>query len=484
METVSVILLVVVIGLIVAFLLRSRTEGGRAPELEREQERLVDEVAELKRQLGDAQQELRTLREEAATLRADSSNQAKRIEELAGERDQARSNLETAQANLGQTRERLAEVEAAHETREQELEQRRTELETRFQEIAANVTESTREQFIKEFRDLTKQQSEASAELVGNTVKPLHESLQKLDQGNQEMEKARENAYADLRRTLLSSNEAIATLSGATGDLREALRSPQVRGLWGEQQLQNVIEAAGLREHVDYGSQETHGTARPDVIVRIPGDRSVVIDAKTPFDSYLNALAAEDDASERSLLNQHAASLYQHAGDLGKKDYSQRVGDALDFVILFVPSDAILDAALKVRPALWEDSWRQHRVLLATPGSLIAFLRAVALVWQQQKVQENAQEIADAARELYDRLGVYSGHVLKLGNQLSTVVNTYNQSVGSFQSRVLPQARRIEDLSEIEQSRRIEEPEPIVTEPRELRAPEVREFPDRVETAD
>ena len=407
-----------------------------------------------------------------------------RLEELKRERDDARAEAKTLSEQNANLKVELGNAQTANKANERAFETYREQLQEQFIGIAANVTESTREQFIKEFRDLTKQQSEASAELVGNTVKPLHESLQKLDKGNQEMEKARENAYADLRRTLLSSNEAIATLSGATGDLREALRSPQVRGLWGEQQLQNVIEAAGLREHVDYGSQETHGAARPDVIVRIPGDRSVVIDAKTPFDSYLNALAAEDDASERSLLNQHAASLYQHAGDLGKKDYSQRVGDALDFVILFVPSDAILDAALKVRPALWEDSWRQHRVLLATPGSLIAFLRAVALVWQQQKVQENAQDIADAARELYDRLGVYSGHMLKLGNQLSTVVNTYNQSVGSFQSRVLPQARRIEDLSEIEQSRRIDEPDPIVTEPRELRAPEASELPDRLEAAD
>ncbi len=465
MEIVIGLVIGLAVGALIAFIVHRQASALRTELDEAKESALRTEIAKT-----EAQSEVEARKREADNMLA--------------ERNQAREALGLREQELSRSKSQLAEVQADHAARIEELDKYRADLEERFRGIASSVTQSTREDFIKEFRDLTKQQSDASAELVGNTVKPLQESLQKLDRGNQELEKARENAYADLRRTLLSSNEAIATLQSATGDLREALRSPQVRGLWGEQQLQTVIEAAGLREHIDYAAQETHGAARPDVIVHIPGDRSVVIDAKTPFDSYLNALAAEDDAAERSLLNQHAASLYQHAGDLGKKDYSQQVTGALDFVILFVPSDAILDAALKVRPALWEDSWRQHRVLLATPGSLIAFLRAVALVWQQQKVQENAQDIADAARELYDRLGVYSGHVLRMGNQLSSVVNTYNQSVGSFQSRVLPQARRIEDLSEIEQSRRIGEPEPVLTEPRELRAPEVRELPDNLEAAD
>ena len=144
----------------------------------------------------------------------------------------------------------------------------------------------------------------------------------------------------------------------------------------------------------------------------------------------------------------------------------------------------MLDVAIDANSGVWQEAWERHRVLIATPGLLIAFLRTVALAWQQQAIQQNAQDIADSARELYDRLGTYTGHIIRMGNQLGSVVDTYNKSIGSFQTRVLPQARRIESLSEIESSARIDEPEPVVKEPRELRAPEVRELPDRVEAAD
>ena len=481
MEIVSVILLIVVIGLIVAFVLRSRAEGGRAPELEREQERLAHEVAETKHQLDRAQQELRTVREEAATLRADRSNQTKRIEELTGERDQARSDLKTAQAGLGQTRERLAELEAAHDTREQELEQRRTELETRFQAIAANVSESTREQFIKEFRDLTEQQSDQSQEAVTNLLKPVRERLAELQRYVDESDQRRASDYAKV-------SGGVERLLEETSGLRRILHNPSRRGEWGEQHLHNVMQAAGMTDHVDFVEQEVFSsegsTARPDVVVHIPGGVQVVVVAKTPFASYDAAMRSENEDERARLFADHARSLLGHAQTLESRDYTRWVKGSPDFVVMYVPTDPMLDAAIDANSGVWQEAWERHRVLIATPGLLIAFLRTVALAWQQQAIQQNAQDIADSARELYDRLGTYTGHILRMGNQLGNVVDTYNKSVGSFQTRVLPQARRIESLSKIEPSARIGEPEPVVKEPRELRAPEVHELPGNLEAAD
>ena len=440
---------------------------------ERTQER--DHVREL---LEERDELLTVARQRISETVESNDNLTVQSSTLKTERDQARQELDSLRNELSATQVKLEGVESDHRARQEELETYRSELEARFKGIATTVTESTREQFIKEFRDLTKQQSESSAELVGNTVKPLRESLERLDKGTQSMEKARENAYADLRRTLLDSNAAIGQLRQEASGLKQALRSPQVRGLWGEQQLQNVLEASGLREHVDFGTQVTvrdreGGTARPDVVVQIPGQRSVVIDAKTPLDSYLSALEAGDQETEQTLLNAHATSLINHARSLGQKDYSRQLEDALDFVILFVPSDAILDAALRVRPNLFEQAWRDHRVLMAAPGSLIAFLRAVAEVWRQQTVQQNAVEIATSAHELYDRLSTYADHLDKMGRSLGQTVNHYNRSVGSFQTRVLSSARKIESLADIEEDRRIDEPSQLEVDVRHLNAPEL-----------
>ena len=448
------------------------------PGLREQTTTLTSERDEARQLLSQREESLGSTRERISEAEETIANQSAHIRVLTEERDNARTERASLRTETASLNAKLRGLEADQAARREELETYRSELESRFKGIATTVTETTREQFIKEFRDLSKQQSESSLELVGNTVKPLRESLERLDKGAQDLEKARENAYADLRRTLLDSNEAIGQLRQEASGLRQALRSPQVRGLWGEQQLQNVLEAAGLREHVDFGTQVTvsgseGGSSRPDVVVQIPGQRSVVIDAKTPLDSYLGALEAADQQSEQTLLNAHATSLLNHARSLGQKDYSHQLDDALDFVILFVPSDAILDAALRVRPDLFEHAWREHRVLMAAPGSLIAFLRAVAEVWRQQTVQQNAVEIATSARELYDRLSTYSDHLDKMGRSLGQTVAHYNRGVGSFQSRVLSSARKIEQLSDIEETRRIDEPSPLEVDVRQLTAPEL-----------
>lgn len=404
-----------------------------------------------------------------------------RLEELKRERDDARAEAKTLSEQNANLKVELGNAQTANEANERAFEAYREQLQEQFIGIAANVTESTREQFIKEFRDLTKQQSEVSQEAVTNLVKPVRERLAELQEYVDQSDKRRASDYAQV-------SGGVERLLEETSGLRRILHNPSRRGEWGEQHLRNVMQAAGMTDHVDFVEQQQFvsesGTAQPDVVVHIPGGVKVVVDAKTPFEAYDAAMKTEDEDERSRLFANHARDLLGHARNLKGRDYSNWVDGSPDFVVMYVPTDPMLDVAIDANSGVWQEAWDRHRVLIATPGLLIAFLRTVALAWQQQAIQQNAQDIADSARELYDRLGTYTGHIVRMGSQLGTVVDTYNKSVGSFQSRVLPQARRIEELSEIEQSRRIDEPGPIVTEPRELRAPEASELPDRLEAAD
>ena len=427
-------------------------------EARRSRDARIDESSEAERKLAQAEEARDSL--------------AAQLTERTGERDTAREQLDTARAQLGEKTAQLAEVAADHMARQEELETYRTELESRFKGIATNVTQSTREDFIKEFRDLTKQQTEVSQEAVTNLVKPVRERLAELQQYVDESDKRRASDYA-------SVSGGVERLLEETSGLRRILHNPGRRGEWGEQHLRNVMQAAGMTDHVDYIEQQQFasegGAAQPDVVVHIPGGVQVVVDAKTPFESYDAAMKTDDDDERSRLFANHARDLLGHARTLKGRDYAKWVEGSPDFVVMYVPTDPMLDAAIEADSTVWQKAWNNHRVLIATPGLLIAFLQTVALAWRRQADHERADEIAATARELYERLGTYSGHVVRMGSQLGTVVDTYNKSVGSFQSRVLPQARRIEELSEIEQSRRFDEPESVMTEIRELRAPEVIE---------
>ena len=248
-----------------------------------------------------------------------------------------------------------------------------------------------------------------------------------------------------------------------------------MRGHWGEQQLRNVLELSGMREHIDFFEQLTVGsgdsTGRPDAVVRVPGGAQVVIDAKTPLDSYLEAHnTSDDERRQQELLQAHAGSLLGHARALGRRNYDAAVDGSPDFVVMFVPADPILDSAMDVQPTLWQDAWEKHQVLIATPGLLLAFLKTVALAWKEQSLQENARQIADASKELYDRLRIYLDHVAKMGRGLEQAVNSYNAGIGSLDSRVLPQARRLEEL-DATTAKTFVAPPPVENVVRQLSAP-------------
>ena len=395
------------------------------------------------------------------------------------ERDEARVERDARARELAQAAAEISGYKSTQAAREKALEERRAELDTHFKGIASEVLQKNTDEFRKQAAEQFKQHQELAGKdlkarevAVENLVKPVREGLDKLREHVDASDKAR---VADTTQV----SEGVKQLMAETSGLRKILHHPQMRGEWGEQHLRNVLDAAGMTPHVDYVEQGTLDGApdgarlRPDVLVRIPGGATVVIDAKTPHDRYDQALRSDDEQEQARLLTEHAAALAGHAKVLADRDYAQWVEGSPDFVMMYVPTDPMLDAAINAQPAIWQDTWQRHRVLIATPGLLIAFLRTVALAWRQQEVQRNAHEIAETARELYGRLRTYSGHVEKMGRGLRQAVEAYNDGVGSFQSRVLVQARRFEDLSATGASKQIGEPGPVEQAVRQIDAPEL-----------
>ena len=439
---------------------------------------LTIERDEARRLLGERSGELSDASRRLAQAEEARESLAAQLSERTRERDTARKDLQAVSSELGEKEATLAKVVADHAARQEELENYRTELEERFKGIATNVTQSTREDFIKEFRDLTSEESSKSIERIDKTVKPLQESIDKLDKQTQQMEQVRQKAYGSVEEMIAGAGRQLIELNDATSGLRRALSAPLPRGRWGELTLERVLEIAGMREHVNY-SKQAHtatddGAVRPDAIIHLPRGLTVPVDAKTPLDAYLRSHETNDVAEQRQELEQHARTLMQHARSLGSKAYAEAIkGVSPDFVVLFVPTETILDAAMTAQPRIWEDAWSQHRVLIATPGLLIALLRTVGVAWQQEEIQQNAREIADAARELYKRLSTYTIHIDFLGKALETALRTYDKSVGSYQRNVLPQARRMESLGVVEESKQIEEPRLIKESVRQLETPEL-----------
>ena len=386
----------------------------------------------------------------------------------------ARSEAETLRGRLAEAQLDLARVEADAQARQDELVRAREDLELRFKGMASDVLAKNSEEFQKRATEQFKQQSElAGKELearrtaVEQLVKPMRERLEELRKYVDASDKARVRDYTQVK-------QGVDLLVAETSGLRQILHNPQMRGQWGEQHLLNVLKASGMTEHVDYIEQDQidGGRLRPDVVVNVPGGASVIIDAKTPHDSYDRALRSGDENEQRRLLIEHARALHSRAGELGARDYSQFVEGSPDFVVMYVPTEPMLDAAIEVDEQIWTEAWGRHRVLITTPGLLIALLRTVALAWQQQNVQQNAQQIAEEATELYRRLATYTEHVDKVGRGLRQAVNAYNDSVGSLQSRVLVQARKMEELDAGVDAATLGEPGRLDVDVRQLSAPE------------
>ncbi|RLV55751.1 DNA recombination protein RmuC [Aeromicrobium phragmitis] len=305
-------------------------------------------------------------------------------------------------------------------------------------------------------------------------VEPVAASLDRFDARLRDLESQRVAWQAQLREQVESVRLTSDQLRRETASLASALRRPQVRGRWGELHLKRTAELAGMLEHCDFDLQVStrhdDTVLRPDMVVRLAGGKSVVVDAKVPLDAYLDVAQAEDDDEAAAHLRRHTRQLRTHVDQLAAKTYWRQFDSAPEFVVLFVPGESFLSAALETDPALLEYA-AAKQVVLATPTTLIALLRTVAFAWTQEKLAENAREIHRAARELYERIGTVSGHVDRLGAALERAVGAYNDTVASVESRVLVSARRLQDLQVSDQP--LEMPRLVDTTPRAMTAPEL-----------
>lgn len=313
---------------------------------------------------------------------------------------------------------------------------------------------------------------------IHEMILPIHSTLKDVDVKIQELEKSRVGAYEGLKQHLSSMLDSQKALQTETSNLVKALRAPTVRGQWGEMQLKRVVEMAGMLSHCDFMEQVNvageERRYRPDMVVNLPGGKKIVVDAKAPLSAYLDALDAPDDDQRKELLKHHARQIRQHIKQLSSKSYWDQLGlqPAPEFVVLFLPGEVFFSAALEQDPGLIE-AGVEEKVILATPTTLIALLRAVAFGWRQEKMTENAQEISRIGKELYKRLSDMGDHFSKLGRNIHGVVDAYNQSVGTLEKRVLVSARRLKELDVVSQSEEMADIMVIEKTVRDLNSPEL-----------
>jgi DNA recombination protein RmuC len=371
---------------------------------------------------------------------------------------------------------RIAEMERAVEEQWRLLDEAKGQLTATFQALAAETLHKNNEGFLQLATEkLAAARREgnddlaARAQAIADLVNPVRQSLEKFDLQVHALERARGEAYVKLTEQVRALSDGQRQLQSGTDNLVNALRAPAVRGRWGEIQLRRVMELAGMMEHCDFTEQETvrgaeGGRLRPDVIVRLPGDKRVVVDAKAPLAAFLAAQHAGTEEERRAHLRHHAEQVRAHVVKLGGKHYWDEIAGSPDLVVMFLPGDALYAAALEHLPGLLEEAVA-HRVLIATPMTLIAVLQAVHVGWRQDRLAAGAEEISRCGRDLHERISTLAEHLARMGAALGRTVEAFNGVAGCFETRVLPTARRLEDLGAAGK-KELRDVDPVDTRPR------------------
>ncbi|MFA4875053.1 MAG: DNA recombination protein RmuC [bacterium] len=361
---------------------------------------------------------------------------------------------------------RLSDAEAALARQREDFDKALGNMQLTFKGISSEVLKESREEFIKQ-----------AEPRIGEHVRPLREALARYEEAVREIERKRENAYGGITGVLDMLKQGQQTLTRETATLVSALRSPTARGRWGEVTLQRVVEVAGMSSYCDFDTQSSvnsaDGRLRPDLVVRLPQGRSVVVDAKVPLAAYMEAMDAKDEQTRTAHFAAHAKAVRAHMSALGQKNYWQQFDPTPDFVVLFLPGESFFSAALEADRALIEDGM-QSRVILATPTTLIVMLRSVAMSWQQERLTENSQRISEAGKELFERCAKFAEHLGGVGTGLERALSSFNKAVGSWESRVVPGAKRLKELGAARSpDADIPSIEPVQSIPRQLASGEV-----------
>ena len=464
-EAILIGILALAIGALAGWLLASRRGAALASDLAVATARaaefdIVRQARDaVERERNEAMQNLSGFRAQDESLTAHAQAAADRATAAAEAHGNVERERNEAARDLARLRAQGEERDAAH-ARAIET------LHAQFAAAADKALEAAQARFLERADARFRQSEETAGQNLRSLLQPVSDRLNRYEEAVGRVETDRKGAFSELKGQIEAMRLGQEKVSSEAAKLVNSLRNaPKSRGRWGEQQLKNVLETCGLSEHTDFETevsvaQEEGGRLRPDAIIRIPGGKSLVIDAKVSLNAYQDAFGAIDELERTRGLDLHAASMRAHVNGLGNKAYWSQFADAPDYVIMFVPGEHFLSAALEHDPVLWDFAF-EKRVLLATPTNLIAIARTVSAVWRQEKLAAEAQKIGALGKELYERLAKAAGDLRKVGGGLTSAVNNYNAFVSSFESRALVTARKFRDLNVDTGAREIDEVAPV-----------------------